>query len=517
MQFSLPISTFPMPAGPSAGAGNTAGTADSAAKESGDPLADCFESFLSDETPAEEPEAKEAGDDTEQAAALFAASFWAPVVTSAVPPPTQLSLSATPEVVESAEQTLDQELPVLDSTGVSSARQFPVTSRAFAPTLPEKAAAVLPQTNLANATDKPNVKGDREPRVLPATPGRLIATDAPGQAVAAAAIANDATVQPTSFAVKPIVLPKRTFAVPDASLPTSTNEAAAETEASPAIPVMEAPAMPVTEAPFAAPDLANSDAEAAVPVTINLPMEKIAARPLLPDDYRKQLPLGREKQFLSSVDKQVTAVSDSVGISVAKVSATMPAAAPARSKSASVSESTTAFSFSAETASVATLLTPEAPTPVATVRETMAAVISAVEALERKSDVQQKSVDLQFHVGDEKLGLRVELRDGTVHTTFRTESSEMNGALTREWQAVVQPALARDIRLADPVFNSSNSAQGDSAFGSLGQGTPHQREQKAPSAFSSSFKRELYDSGIVESAPVTSPAANSSQLLNVLA
>ena len=36
-------------------------------------------------------------------------------------------------------------------------------------------------------------------------------------------------------------------------------------------------------------------------------------------------------------------------------------------------------------------------------------------------------------MGDESLALRVELRDGTVHTTFRAQSAELRSALAQEW------------------------------------------------------------------------------------
>ena len=122
----------------------------------------------------------------------------------------------------------------------------------------------------------------------------------------------------------------------------------------------------------------------------------------------------------------------------------------------------------------------ELPAPPATLRETMAAVVTAVETLERRADAVQKSVDLQFHVGEERLVLRVELRDGTVHTTFRTESPELRTALAHEWQAMMPTAAGRELRLADPVFSSTPANGGEAASGSLGQGAPHQRGQQTP-------------------------------------
>ena len=160
---------------------------------------------------------------------------------------------------------------------------------------------------------------------------------------------------------------------------------------------------------------------------------------------------------------------------------------------------------------------PGAPVPVKALREALAAVVTAVEALERKETFAPKSVDLQLRVGDESLALRVELRDGTVHTTFRAQSAELRSALAQEWQSVVPPAVGREIRMADPVFNAAPAGQ-ESAFGSPGQGASHHRGQPAPEAAAFSFAREFSDSS--EPAPgalATAPAPNSASLLNTFA
>ena len=155
--------------------------------------------------------------------------------------------------------------------------------------------------------------------------------------------------------------------------------------------------------------------------------------------------------------------------------------------------------------------------PVATPRETMAAVISAITALENRASTDQKMVDLQFHVGDERLALRVELRDGTVHTTFRTDSSELRAALSQEWHAVVQPAVGRELRLAEPLFSSSSGTGGESTFGSTGQGAAKEREANASRP--APFAVPVATSGLAaaESAPATSPAISSNQLLHAFA
>jgi len=185
-----------------------------------------------------------------------------------------------------------------------------------------------------------------------------------------------------------------------------------------------------------------------------------------------------KKDFLSTGQGVVTAASPAVGIGVAEVQSVMPANPFLRSKSAPTVAAVANGPIAVGTAPAQMVVT-DAPAPVASLRETMAAVVTAVEALERHADSVQKSVDLQFKVGNEQLALRVELRDGTVHTTFRTDSMELRSALTHEWQAVMPPAAGRELRLADPVFSPA-AAGNESALGSPGQGTPQQRGQNNP-------------------------------------
>ena len=125
-------------------------------------------------------------------------------------------------------------------------------------------------------------------------------------------------------------------------------------------------------------------------------------------------------------------------------------------------------------------LAADAAVPAATVRETMAAVVHAVVTLDQRADNQPKRVDLHLQVGGEPMSLRVELREGTVHAIFQTGSNDLRSALSREWQAIVPPAIALHLRLADPVFTPPPDVLGGGAFGSAGQGALPQRGQPGP-------------------------------------
>lgn len=89
-----------------------------------------------------------------------------------------------------------------------------------------------------------------------------------------------------------------------------------------------------------------------------------------------------------------------------------------------------------------------------------AAVEATLAAIERIHGPSRSSVELHLSVGDHTpLSVRVELRDGIIHTTFRTDSAELRHALTREWN-VAAPALSagsadRPVHIAEPAFVAS--------------------------------------------------------------
>jgi hypothetical protein len=265
-----------------------------------------------------------------------------------------------------------------------------------------------------------------------------------------------------------------------------------------------------TQAPSRpAADPASPDAQIAL-------TEKFAAsaRAIYPVAPLPGLP--EKKDFLNAGQLSVNTPASSVGIGVAQVSVVMPPTSFNRLKTLPAVEAMTNVSVSVNAPTVLSLV-PDAPAPPASLRETMAAVVTAVEALERRSDAVQKSVDLHFDVGAERLALRVELRDGTVHTTFRTESPELRAALAHEWQAAMPSTAGRELRLADPVFSSATTSGGEAASGSLGQGAPHQRGQQTPEPAPFARMSEFSDSPVADFAPATPVAPNSATLLQAFA
>lgn len=92
------------------------------------------------------------------------------------------------------------------------------------------------------------------------------------------------------------------------------------------------------------------------------------------------------------------------------------------------------------------------------------AVEVVLHAVDRVAAAGQKSVKLEFSVGDADLEVRVELRDDEVRTTFRTDSADLRAALAQEWQGVAS-ASPGSLRLAPAVITESREAGLGSSFG----------------------------------------------------
>ena len=244
-------------------------------------------------------------------------------------------------------------------------------------------------------------------------------------------------------------------------------------------------------------------------------VEKIAATRATDDDATAKANPAELKEFLSTAHKTVAASVTGLGTAVAEEDPIMSPASSNRSKpvpgiqpGGAAVESSNAF-----TATLAV----ETTLPVVTLRDTMAAVVHAVARLEQRIDSQPKSVDLHLQVGSEPITLRVELKEGTVHTVFQTVSAELRSALSQEWQQVVPPAVASHLRLADPVFNAPSGGLGDSTSGSAGQGALPQRGQPNPEAVPVSRFVPQNDFQQPEPAPSATVLPPGLTLLNVFA
>jgi hypothetical protein len=126
-----------------------------------------------------------------------------------------------------------------------------------------------------------------------------------------------------------------------------------------------------------------------------------------------------------------------------------------------------------------------ASTPAETLASAHRAVDAVLATAERFTPSTQSVANLKLSVGDSELMIRVEVRAGEVHATFRTDSPELRAALSHEWRAVSLQSVDQSLRLAAPVFASSEHSFGDQNSGFSSEHPGQGREQ--PSRFKSEF------------------------------
>lgn len=194
------------------------------------------------------------------------------------------------------------------------------------------------------------------------------------------------------------------------------------------------------------------------------------------------------KKILSP-DKQTDRENEiDVGIGVAEASAKMRHESPLPFASAlNVEEIAVAPSAVSGLREAIAALAPEAA-PVAAPR-VQAVVTHVVDAARKLEAGAIKGMDLRFDFGaNERLSVHVELRDGAVHTTFRTDSQLLRESIGTAWREVAPAhtvSEGRTVRLVEPVIARDTaaglSAQADG--GHTRQQTPQQAAEFAESTF----------------------------------
>jgi len=240
--------------------------------------------------------------------------------------------------------------------------------------------------------------------------------------------------------------------------------------------------------------------------------EKIAAELERTNAQADGLTHADKKDFLITDLKSVNSDSALVGTRVAKEMAPMIFTLTNRAKTAAAELAVGAFTPSLPSTAAFTTLV-DVPAPVATVSATLAAVALAIESLEQRASGAASRVDLQFQVGGDKLGVRVEWREGTLHTFFRTDSTELRAALAHEWQSALPPVVSRELNVAPPIFGATADRSAD--YSSLNSG--HPQDRPAPTlARAAATKRSGSTAPVVATASV-SPATHSLSLLHAFA
>ncbi|MBX3738999.1 MAG: hypothetical protein KF715_20060 [Candidatus Didemnitutus sp.] len=420
------------------------------------------------ETPASAPATMPDRATLEAIAALLA-----PVAALVAPPPaeTPLALNA-PSTNEDSEDESDGEAALAGavSAAIPARRGEAVT---LTVTLPERAVPAL----VSNATDAKVVATEdytpavatpslnNEAPIFPAAAsGPIVApttVSLPGVALAPSlATQSRAEPTPTSVAAEPAQAPMQVEAsveLPDGAvialaLPTaSTSEGAVETKSSPA------------SAPVAAHTEKSAASNRAAP-EVDFGMKRAAG-----------------KNFLTTEEQGVSLPEKKAGIAVAQTRPTMLFVPHDTLSAVSPTAPAIVSVVPAPTQVVAAGSPEPMPQLVAAsfAKRAVETVTNVVDAQAASKLQPVPSVQLKFKFGTEDLAVRVALRNGAVHTEFRTDSPELRAAITNEWKAVTaEPESA--LRFLAPVVAPATASQ--NGTGSFAQQQQQQNQQQARAA-----------------------------------
>lgn len=191
-----------------------------------------------------------------------------------------------------------------------------------------------------------------------------------------------------------------------------------------------------------------------------------------------------ERNFVFTGDKQVKTGSPMAGIAVAKTESTMPVVPTEETRQPRNPEILSALPVRADFQVVQPTTEritaePAAPAGQNFAERAVATVTSLADAQFSASMQRAGSVQLRLKFGGEDLTVRVELREGVVHTDFRTDSPALREALAKEWQAVAAASPGQLQRFLDPVFSPASSSGSLSDSGAQQHPAHRQAQQQA--------------------------------------
>jgi hypothetical protein len=234
--------------------------------------------------------------------------------------------------------------------------------------------------------------------------------------------------------------------------------------------------------------------------------EKIAAafNPLTRD-----LPpatMAAPKTIVSTTQQEVREGEGFVGTGVAKSDSVMPTPAAAHPFSVEAIAASPASSAPAGQNGQPLQFDLSSTEPAVQVRDTVATVMSVIDAQEKPESATHRTVNLDFNFGGERLAVRVEFRDGTVHAHFRTQSLELRSALAQEWSHVAA-APENVLRLAEPVFVTSSRAEQSASSAADGGAARQQSQQQQAQAPASDYFPRPASAGFRSSPAADAPEA----------
>lgn len=206
-----------------------------------------------------------------------------------------------------------------------------------------------------------------------------------------------------------------------------------------------------------------------------------------------------DKIFLDVGSKTVAEEYETVGTVIAKPDESMVSRFTSSSQSHPGSEYTGDRVAAASVVGSTAVEHPSAEPVLSTAHEAVKAVLQVAD---RMTSTDQRSVNLNFSVGDANLAVRVELHGNEVRTSFRTDSPELQAALAEEWNARAAGGNDNTLRFATPSITGADGSLGQELSGRSPQ--QQERDPRRPD-FHSEFVRDERPRAEPASAPAAPP------------
>lgn len=275
---------------------------------------------------------------------------------------------------------------------------------------------------------------------------------------------------------------------------------------------------------FALPDGRVVRAEAAMTSPTTLPrtdqrirtkaqitgVAKNAAPPVSPENPAPAADSSANKNFLSVEGADDGVQGARVGIPVAQPRSAM--AAPSSERPTADELIVQAFVPENRSASAAPLADIREHRPATIAQRAVEAVVEVVEAQAATRLQPAPGVQLHLKLGGEDIAIRVELREGNVHTQFRTDSPEVRQAIAQEWSVLRTESPERTLRYLEPEFPADRTGSAPGGSGQHGAASHQQSRAPQPEIFgavgrSYPYSRTEPDSPVLEIATRVLPTS----------
>jgi len=237
---------------------------------------------------------------------------------------------------------------------------------------------------------------------------------------------------------------------------------------------------------------------------------KNAALPASPENPASAADLPANKNFLSVEGADDGVQGAGVGIPVAQPRSAM--AAPSSDRPTADELIVQAFVPENHSASAAPLADIREHRPATIAQRAVEAVVEVVEAQAATRFQPAPGVQLHLKLGGEDIAIRVELREGNVHTQFRTDSPEVRQAIAQEWNVLRAESPERTLRYLEPEFPSDRTGSAPGGSGQHGAASHQQSRAPQPEIFgavgrSYPYSRTEADSPVLEIATRVLPTS----------